>query len=105
MTEIFLILCLAHLAADFPLQSGALVKRKARGAAAPYLHHGALRAHEWVAVKSGRGIVENRICREIPLAQAPRFPALHGLSSRQARLPARPFHRAHDPFARGGGKR
>jgi hypothetical protein len=41
MTEIFLILCLAHLAADFPLQSGALVKRKARGAAAPYLHHGA----------------------------------------------------------------
>src|SRR5579863_731165 len=48
MTEIFLIPCLAHLAADFPLQSGALVKRKARGAAAPYLHHGAIAPHAQV---------------------------------------------------------
>lgn len=42
MLEIFLIFCLAHLAADFPLQSDALVNRKARGAASPYLHHGAI---------------------------------------------------------------
>src|SRR5271154_2937519 len=39
-TEIFLILCLAHLAADFLLQTDAMVKAKKHGVAAPYWKHG-----------------------------------------------------------------
>jgi hypothetical protein len=40
--EIFLLLCLAHLAADFLLQTDAMVKAKKRSSAKSYLHHGAI---------------------------------------------------------------
>ncbi len=38
--EIFLILCLGHVAADFVFQSDAMVKRKKQGGAIAYLQHG-----------------------------------------------------------------
>ena len=39
--EIFLILCLGHLASDFLLQTDAMVKAKKHGGAAAYWRHGA----------------------------------------------------------------
>jgi hypothetical protein len=48
--EIFLILCLAHLAADFLLQTDAMVKAKKHGVAASYGKHGLIHYIAIVAV-------------------------------------------------------
>jgi len=51
--EAFLILCLAHLATDFLLQSDAMVKAKKQGRARAYAIHGAIHYAAIVAVTAG----------------------------------------------------
>lgn len=50
MIDMLLILCLGHLAADFMLQSDAMVRRKKQGSASAYLQHGVIHGAAYLAL-------------------------------------------------------
>ena len=87
--EIFLILCLGHLAADFLLQTHALVARKKRGLPSAYVHHGLIHylAVAAIALLAAPSLFLHARFQAVALALTAVHVAVDWLKIRVARLP------------------